>query len=560
MAEKHISSQEALSRPQGFREYIAQQWQGMKRDNALIKAAYEVNGNRVVGDALTEMGLVPQTHIEIPTDILLTAVSRGLPNYDHAYIHQQDGTVTYLTGEPVKDRLSEERMTREVQLMQDYVGKLPGRQKALFEAILRDPESDEVDTNYRAGVTRINSRRVFGMEEDCRVAIVIPARYEQDRIMATLEGFANQTDVSPYEYEINVIVNHKDSEQPDETTERVLEFMERYPDLRVNLIDVQWDDAHAKVGYARKIMTDLTLTRALARESYQPLYIISADADETKVDPTIVRKTIDGFDADPVADCLRGRQDRSNALISQHDLCAVKYKAGQIAEVIARDARLRDPYRPGFNFEWNRIVSGGWASAITVESYALIGGYLDTVLGEDVAMGQLVSIARGYWDQAGNVVPFVDSGKRMYVQGESNFLRFGHELVSGLPAYDENEFARQDIKQMSELDILHALKDYTHLNPNDWSNLWRFNNEVRNAFFFLRGIVGNADEFVRVYAPRYMMALGFKREDYDLVKNGDGPEDVDIVIKNWWTFKWYLDQNRAKHKQEFEQTYGTTYP
>jgi hypothetical protein len=113
---------------------------------------------------------------------------------------------------------------------------------------------------------------------------------------------------------------------------------------------------------------------------------------------------------------------------------------------------------------------------------------------------------------------------------------------------------------MSELDMLHAIRDYAHINPNDWSNLWRFNDEVRNAFFFLRGIVGNSNEFTRVYAPRYMMALGFKSGDYELIRNGDGPDDVDLKINNWWTFKWYLDQNRAKYKREFEERYGTTYP
>lgn len=499
------------------------------------------------------IGIVEAKKINIPFGILAIATERGILAKE-PYLITNDGQTIYENGQPILERNKPDRIEKERQKVLNYLGNQGSSENQFISTVLDDPNSDTIIYPHQAGVEKINVRRFKPMSLECRAAVIIPARFEEKNIKEVLDGYAKQTEVSPKQFEINVIVNHRIDEIPDQTSEVVLQFMRDHPELTINLIDVQFDNKNANVSTARKLITDIVLSRAVKRDGYwSPLYIITEDADVKKVDPQIVKKVIHAFDADPSVDCLRGRQDRSNALIAQNYLCALKYKSSQIVEVILRDKRLRNPYREGFNFDWNRVVSGGWASAFTAEAYVLIDGYLkDTVVGEDVAIGQLCSIARGYRGSHGNVVPFLEVTKTIPVKGESNFLRLGNELVSGISAYSNGQFENQDIKKRSELEFLEVLKPFKRIEPGKKENTDKFQEVVRGAFYFLRGGIGNDNDFIQHYAPLYLLALGFRKGDYDIVRTND---KVELNIKNWGNLTRHLDRNKQKYLSEFEEKY-----
>lgn len=510
----------------------------------------------LIEDALLKAGHflgIIDKRINIPSDILALAAERGIIAKE-PYIKNNDGQTIDGSGSPIKTRDNPERIEKERQSVIGYLTQQSEQENKFIDGVLNDPNSDTKVDLHQAGIEKINTRRLQSMSLECRAAVIIPARFEEKNIKEILEGYSKQTEVSPKQFEINVIVNHRIDEQPDNTTEVVLQFMDENPDLNINLIDLQFDKRHANVSWARKIISDLVLSRAIRRSGYwSPLYIITEDADVNKVDPSIVKKAIQGFDTDPAVDCIRGRQDRSNALIAQNYLCALKYRGDQMVETILRHKALRNPYRQGYNFDWNRVVSGGWASAFTAEAYALIGGYIEGItVGEDVAIGQLCSIARGYKDSIGNVVPFLDITKKMPIRNESNFLRIGNEIITGISAYSKDQFENQDIKKKSELEILECLRKYKRINPEDKENVQRFENVVKGSFYFLRGCVGNDSEFIRYYAPFFLLALGFKRGDYEI----DGKQhDIQLIINNWTNVANCLDRNKEKYRKELEERY-----
>ncbi|MDP2638306.1 MAG: hypothetical protein Q8P26_04560 [Candidatus Levybacteria bacterium] len=537
---------------------MTEEIRGHSRPNLLRKISEQLRVEafvlgRGIGDVERMLGFTDIPKVNIPEGILAEALEKNILAKE-PYVVNSNGKVVHENGQPILTRDNPTRIEKERQSVISYLRKTDPKQQELMVDVLKDPNSDTKVDLHLAGVERVNVRRFKPMSTECRAAVIIPARFEERNIEKVLNGYAEQQDVNPNQFEINVIVNHRIDETPDGTTETVLKFIKEHPEMNINLLDVQFDLEHAKVGYARKLITDFTLARSIQREGYwSPLYIVSEDADVRKINPKIIKTVIQKFDSSPEIDCLRGRQDRSNALIAQNYLLALTYKANQIAEIILRDKKLQNPYREGYNFDWNRVVSGGWASSFTAETYSLIGGYLqDATVGEDVAIGQLVSLARGHWDEAENIVPYIQATTTMPIREESNILRIGQEIITGISAYSPEQFENQKIKQKSELEILEALKPYKYIKPDSESNVGRFENAVRGAFYFIKGCVGNDGEFLTNYAPFYMLMIGFKKNDYEIVISG---KDIKLNINNWTNIAAHLEKNRQKYLREFNEEY-----
>ena len=103
-----------------------------------------------------------------------------------------------------------------------------------------------------------------------KVSVVVPAHNEEELVGSCLTALAEQSGISPEEYEVLLVLDRC----TDGTEERALEVAAEYPDLRLRLIDGPGRGA----GYARRAGMDEACARLLSLDRPDGL-IASTDAD-----------------------------------------------------------------------------------------------------------------------------------------------------------------------------------------------------------------------------------------------------------------------------------------
>lgn len=312
-------------------------------------------------------------------------------------------------------------VNREQKRIKAYIDSLPPHEKARLESFIET---------------------LAPMENNCRIAITIPAYHEEKGIYDTLIEWGNQVDkkgekLDPRSYEINIVVNREEDKEADETLNEVLRFKEQNPSLRVNVVDMVFPKGEGGVGAARKLITDLTLLRSLKRGDKQEgaLYLETEDADLLEIDRRAIYNLITKFDQKPNIDGLRGKQDLAPEVLKEHDFLFFDRRAERFTEYLLRDHRLRPDKNPYASQPWNGVILGGWNCAYTAEAYALIGGYQPVRVGEDVDIGYRISVLRGEKMPSGAVLPNTRAIDTVRNIGQSNPRRFVYSLVTGKHAY-----------------------------------------------------------------------------------------------------------------------------
>lgn len=350
------------------------------------------------------------------------------------------------------------------------------------------------------------------MSEKCRLAVIVPARMEGKNIVDLLDQYAQQTDsngnpIDSETFEINIIVNRKKSEEPDDTTQFISNWKNSHPDIRVNVIDVAFEDEKACVGLARKYVTDLSLLRSVARSAKDgPLYIESEDADLTRVDKRTVSKLVKDFDESPEVDVLRGVQDRQPEILQQNDLLFFQRRLWDFMEVFMRGSKHRPDTNSDANFVWNRVISGGWNTAYTAESYAQIGGYSPgLVIGEDMEIGQRISVLRGSQSEDGSrFIPNTWTARTSGLRANSSPRRFIDAMARDISPYDD--FEDQSLKQKTIPELLDTISEYKKVAPGHHA---KYEAAVNTAFAFCKEVFAGSPDWKKV-AVRGLFHLGLK--------------------------------------------------
>jgi len=398
------------------------------------------------------------------------------------------------------------------------------------------------------------------MEKECRIAIIIPARFEGKNLSNLLDQYTKQVDadgneLNPNLFEVNVIINKKNSEQWDESMDIVQDWKRKNPNIKVNVIQKSFDDDKGCVGIARKYITDLSLLRSLKRKEQDgSLYIESEDADLFSIDKRTVSKLIRDFDHSPEIDVLRGVQDRQPEILMENDLLFFQRRLSDFMEAFLRDRKYRPESNPESDFVWHRVVSGGWNTAYTAEAYSQIGGYNEKmVIGEDMDIGQKISVLRGKKDAgSGDFIPNTWTARASGLRANSSPRRFIDALKRKISPYED--FENQSLKGKTLDELMESIKNYEKASDSQTKD---YQDTINFAADFVKATFKNNKQGWQRVMKRALSAMGLRdQKDYVFRETNIelDSEGMKTIIKKLDDYKqerrWKLGYRRQTREAE----------
>jgi hypothetical protein len=415
------------------------------------------------------------------------------------------------------------------------------------ETIQRYLEEQDKDNPAHFQLAQKVAETFAPMTDETRISVNIPAWMEGKILYHTLEEYAKQTDrhgapLALNSYEINILVNRKTGTEPDNSIAVIKEFIKDYQDKNnglkpnINFYDVELDPPFNNVGYARKLLTDAVMIRNQQRTNQaQPLYIESEDADLTHVDPYTVVNLINTLDEHPYLDAAGGVQDRSPEYLKDNDYLFLRRRIWDFFVVLARNKKFRDPTSPSWNYTWNRFVTGGWNTGYSAEAYAQIGGYDVMETGEDMILGEKMTMVRG-----NGTLPNLEVTGTLHTRTDSSPRRFIHEIFSGDPAYGDkftDEATNGTIRNNTIEQLMDIIADFSRVNPENQS---AFEGALSGIFSSIRSVTHTQTEANQLMR-RLLFFLGLKKTDYNITDDGT------LSVSSWKNFSNALEKYRLQH-------------
>ena len=394
---------------------------------------------------------------------------------------------------------------------------------------------------YKQKVASVMSS-LGAMSDNCRVSVNIPAWMEADNLDRLLSQYIDQTDnkgeaLEQSLFEINILVNRKKGTPEDNSVKVIESFIEKYAKRHngvrpvVHYANVEMEPEEANIGFVRKLLTDAVLQRSLDRNNQsQPLYIESEDADLIEVDKRTVFNLISKLDKNPHLDAVHGIEGRMPSIIKDNALLLMRRNAWEAFLFNARQKRFRDPRNPNWNSFSNRVITGGWNSGYSAEAYAMIGGYEPARAGEDISIGERISMMRGDGDY-----PNLETIGSVPTRTESSPRRFIDEIANKKSAYEDfgDDSNEEAIRGVSLSDAMKRIDEYADITEDNKPN---FENEAQMYYDWARGSTPTLGD-ARDVARRIMRSVGYEEGDY--VFEGDK-----IHIINWGNVKRNIEAYR----------------
>lgn len=402
------------------------------------------------------------------------------------------------------------------------------------ETLIKDPDAkldhyneaelymSKFSEQYKQEIEEL-AKQAGPMEKTAKLTICIPAagHQEEKNIYKSLENYTKQTADSS-EYEICILVNQPDKDasgksvKPDKTLAEIKRFQKNYPNIRVRIMEKVLPFTEAKIGNARKLLSDATLYRNYQRGKDAPdIIMVSNDADNEGIAPEYVKNFIDKFEADNKIDGMLGQLDWDPAAY-------VKYPAIHIG------TRLFQFLNTKGRINTNRMSSSGANFAFRSSIYAAIGGYLkEKVGGEDVAVGQAIVSARGGDNKSRKAIQFAGAKvSRLYtstrraIDAWKSGLAPVEQWDKGFSAFD-NEIRAFDLG-----------KDKSAYNFEDEKDIARLKKEIEYVINRTLDVYERGEQLGKNnnYYKDNLRYLGIK---YKVSDKGDVViENIDTLVKN----------------------------
>ena len=201
----------------------------------------------------------------------------------------------------------------------------------------------------------------------------------------------------------------------------------------------------ARIGYVRKLLSDVTLQRNIDRAKGAPSHImVSNDADNKGVAPEYIQNFIEKFGDHPETDAYMGQLDWDLESYSRNPLIHIGTRLFQYV-----DLQLRKQDRIN-------IPSSGANFAFRSGTYAAIGGYSQEIkLAEDVDLGRVIKASRinaknkTAIDYAGARVSRLFTSSRRAEKAIEDGLAPIEQWERGFSAFDD-EVRKRDWESASE--------------------------------------------------------------------------------------------------------------
>lgn len=386
-----------------------------------------------------------------------------------------------------------------------------------------DPEYHELVISIAAGIPP--------MEDGCRLSLNIPAHREEDRVYTSLGNMLisptgqlkqvdNQGRQMPGDFfELVLCNNWGQSKGTDNTEAEARRFMTAYPDAPVRLISLELPDENANVGFARRLLQDVTLLRSYQRMSQRALlYIAIEDADNEGFDPTAVFSYVEHLDAHSDQVGARLHTAMNPITLSKIPHLFMRHRLHRLANIVMRYTPFDAGCPEGEADPCIRFVpASGYGVVYAAKDLVTAGGFRPAIMSEDYDIWKRLfdlEVSRGHDGlQLEMLPPYVITSPRRYlasdIQGHNMYGPGNWQRTNDLVRLPEEELiAQASEKHRADMDLQRMIttrqigtvsmaRMREHISPEAW-----------------RSCLG-----------KVMLGLGFSTEDYTY--------DGTLQIHNW---------------------------
>ncbi len=398
-------------------------------------------------------------------------------------------------------------------------------------------------------LVRNKKESIEKMHDDCRVSLCIPAYNEELVIEKTLDVIFSQEFEDFNSFEVIICVNSEG--ELDNTAELVYKYAKDNNLPNLHCVVKKFEKGKGGVGMARKLATDIALSRSIDRNQSLPFYIASEDADlERYSHQNVLSNMFKRMDTFPYLDGSNLIHGKMPEIVKDNDILFLILRADNLFLLLSEREKNSPLQNKDFGFKYSRSVTLGSGAIFSASVLAQIGTYdvKKQYKGEDPQIGRLISILRGK-ERDGKFIPntlTVDrmpSSDRVHTSPRRNIM----ELIEGGVTYGD-EKVEKELRRYSNPELINILnqKIGKYISMENKNILEKTLSTFR--MFFEENTGDNAEKLF----ARFIFMLGFKAQDIKVEKDENTYKviikNIENVLNSCSEYRKHFNENRQNLK------------